>query len=128
MRKILAILGAIVAVLGVILAFTPLDTIPLLPALIALVLGFIALKLYQNKKRSTKFPKIIIALAFLTGAIVLGKSLFFENEIAVDTEFEEKQELNKQESIQELNEIEELNNIEDLDGLEEDLDELEIEE
>lgn len=111
MKKLVLIIAAIIATLALILAFTPTDTIPLLPAIIGLVLGFIALKMYQKAQTSTKVPKVVIALSFLAATIVCGKSLFIEDTVAVDKAFEEKKEETK-EDIEELNDLQELNELE----------------
>jgi thiol:disulfide interchange protein len=112
MKLVLNIFGIIAAALAIILSFTPTDTIPLLPAIVGLLLGFIALKINQKQLQKTKTSKIIIAISFLAASIVLCKAVFLENEVAVDEVFEEKQE-QSEEDLNELNEIEELNGLEE---------------
>lgn len=111
MKKIILIIATVIAILALILAFTPTDTIPLLPAIISLILGFLALKMHQKAQASTQFPKIVIAISFLAATIVCGKSLFIEDTVAVDEAFEEKKEETK-EDIKELNDLQELNDLE----------------
>ncbi len=112
MRTLFIILGGIGAVLGLIMAFLPFDTIALLPAVAGIVFGFIALIVSKKKSLSTKAPNLIIALSFVASAVVAGKTMFTENKVAEDESFEQREEASEQEAVKELEEIQELEEIE----------------
>ena len=88
--SLLAIIGLIAAILGLILCFLPLGTIDLVPAIIGLFFGLIAYFLARKANTRTKLSLAVIIIAGLAILISLGTELFFENKVAEDTNFDQK--------------------------------------
>ena len=104
MRKLFLILSVVFGVLGIAFTILPLDTLAFLPIGLALVFGLLTLK--QSKDSQKKFPKIILTIVALCSAVVLGKTLLVEDEVATDTQFEQQKIETKQEAKKELEELE----------------------
>ncbi|QLE02336.1 hypothetical protein HX109_12495 [Galbibacter sp. BG1] len=105
MRITLIILSAVALVIAVIFAILPLGTIALIPILIALLLALI-LKYKYSKGQKQLMPNIFLGVAILCGVIVISKSLFAEEKVVEDTQYEERIEESQEEAIEELEEIE----------------------
>lgn len=104
MRKLFLILSVVFGVLGIAFTILPLDTLAFLPIGFALVFGLLTLKQSQDSQK--KFPKIILTIVALCSAVVLGKTLLVEDEVATDTQFEQQKIETKQEAKKELEELE----------------------
>jgi flagellar biosynthesis protein FlhB len=104
MRKLFLILSVVFGVLGITFTILPLDTLGFLPIGLALVFGLLTLK--QSEDSQKKFPKIILTIAALCSAVVLGKTLLVKDEVATDTQFEQQKIETKQEAKKELEELE----------------------
>jgi len=104
MRKLFLILSVVFGVLGIAFTILPLDTLAFLPIGLALVFGLLTLK--QSEDSQKKFPKIILTIVALCSAVVLGKTLLVEDEVATDTQFEQQKIETKQEAKKELEELE----------------------
>lgn|SRR5574343_360308 len=106
MRKLFLILSVVFGALGIAFTILPLDTLAFLPIGLALVFGLLTLK--QSEDSQKKFPKIILTIVALCSAVVLGKTLLVEDEVATDTQFEQQKIETKQEAKKELEELESL--------------------
>lgn len=104
MRKLFLILSVVFGALGIAFTILPLDTLAFLPIGLALVFGLLTLK--QSEDSQKKFPKIILTIVALCSAVVLGKTLLVEDEVATDTQFEQQKIETKQEAKKELEELE----------------------
>lgn len=104
MRKLFLILSIVFGLLGITFTILPLDTLAFLPIGLALVFGLLTLKKSQEEQK--KLPKIILTVAALCSAIVLGKTLLVKDEVATDTQFEQQKIETKQEAKKELEELE----------------------
>lgn len=112
MRKLLIVLGLIAAVLALILAVTPLSQIAYLPAVAALVFGFVAFYISKQKQAPKKTIQLIFLLTIISLVLTTYKSIFNTAEVGNLEELEIKQEA----SIEDSKEI--------LEGL--DLDEMDM--
>ena len=104
MRKLFLILAVIFGILGITFTVLPLDTLAFLPIGLALIFGLLTLK--QSEASQKKFPKILLVIAALCSAVVLGKTLLIKDEVATDTQFEQQKIETKQEARKELEELE----------------------
>jgi len=104
MRKLFLILAVIFGILGITFTVLPLDTLAFLPIGLALIFGLLTLK--QSEASQKKFPKILLVIAALCSAVVLGKTLLIKDEVATDTQFEQQKIETKKEAQKELEELE----------------------
>ena len=104
MRKLLIVLAAFFAVIGVVFVFLPLGTLGLLPIGLALVFGFVAFKMAADDQK--RVPKVILAIAILSLAGVVGKEVFIKDEVEVDKQFEQKKAASEKEAKKDLEELE----------------------
>ncbi len=104
MRKIILVVAIIFTVIAVVFALLPLDTIAFLPIGLALVFSLILLKNSEDKQK--QLPKILLFLAVIASAFVLGKTLLIKDEVVQDTKFEQQKIETKQEAKQELETLE----------------------
>jgi hypothetical protein len=113
---LVASLGLIGAVLGLIFSFLPISNFAIFPAVIGLVLGLIAYTAAKSNGKSS-FQRIVVLLSLVAIIISVGKQLIFTDTVEKDTQFIEKTEKSEQDAVKELEELEEELN-EDLDELE----------
>lgn len=116
MRQLFIILGFITSILAVILSVTPLSKIAFIPAVAALIFGFIAFYV----SRQHQYPKKSIQLIFMLTIIALLLTTYKAVFTTVEVGNVEGLELKEKES--------EENAIEELEGLDLDINELEIDE
>ncbi|MBW1295088.1 hypothetical protein [Aquimarina litoralis] len=122
MRIVFITIAAIAAFLGIIMAILPFGTIGILPGLVALLAGFGAYYLSKKKEKPQKLSLLFLTIGILVVVASGSKSFWVKDEVAVDTEFQQKEEQSKEEAIEELKEIE--NELEEIEG---DLEEIESE-
>lgn len=113
MRSLFIVLGFIAAVLALVLAVTPLSKLAYLPAVAALIFGFIAFYISKRKQSPKKSVQLIFLLTIISLVLTTYKAVFNTTEVGNLEEFELKEEA----SIEDSKEI--------LEGL--DLDEIDIE-
>lgn len=111
--KLLAVLGIIGAILGLVFSFLPISNLAIIPAAFGLLFGFIAFKAAKKQQLNFKFSRLVVLLALFAIIISIGKQLFTENQVKVDTEFLEKEKQSKEDAVKELEE--ELDELEDLE-------------
>lgn len=104
MRKTFLILAIIFTLIGVVFTALPLDTLALAPIGLALVFVYIAFKKSSIEER--KLPKRLFIIAYLCAIIVIGKTYFIKEEVAIDTKFEQEKIDTKQEAKKDLEELE----------------------
>ncbi|AXT54857.1 hypothetical protein J8L88_17840 [Aquimarina sp. MMG015] len=122
MRIVLISIAAIAALLGIIMAILPFGTIGVLPGIVSLLAGIGAFYISKKKQKPQKLSLLFLTIGVLVIVASGSKSLWVKDEIAVDEEFEQKEEQSKEEAIEELKEIE--NELEEIEG---DLEEIESE-
>lgn len=106
MRILLLILATLSALLGLIMTILPFGTIGVLPGIVCLLLAVGAYFLSKKQQKSLKIPMLFAVIGIL---VIIGsgtKSLWVKDEVAIDQEFEEKEEAIKNEAIEELKELE----------------------
>lgn len=111
MRSLFIVLGFIAAVLALILAVTPLSQIAYLPAVAALIFGFIAFYISKRKKMPKKTVQLIFILTAISLLLTTYKSIFNTAEVGDLEELE----LKKEASIEDSKEILEGLDMEELD-------------
>ncbi len=104
MRKIFLILSYIFTALSILFSALPLDTLAFVPiglALVCLIITFM-----KSEVNLRVWPKRLFMITYLCAAVVLVKTFFFKDEVAVDQQFEQQKIETKQEAKQELEELE----------------------
>ncbi len=107
MRKLFLILGLLFTVLSLLFTVLPMDTLAFAPIGAALIALFLAFRFSDTSQRT--WPKRLFMVTYICAAVVVVKMLFFKDEVAVDTQFQQQ----KQESVQEAKK-----DLEELEGLE----------
>lgn len=106
MRKTFLILSYIFTILSIIFTVLPLDTLAFVPiglATICLVITFI-----KSDVNLRVWPKRLFIITYLCAAVVVVKTFFFKDEVAVDQQFEQQKIETKQEAKKELEELEDM--------------------
>ena len=111
MKKLFIILGFISSVLTLIIAVTPLYKIAYIPAIVALILGIVALYVSKEKQQSKKSIQLIFLMTIIALVLTTYKSVFTTAEIGDTKQLEQKEEQLEEESIEELEGLD----IEDID-------------
>lgn len=125
MRRLFIILGFIAAILALILVVTPFSQIAYLPALAALIFGFVAFYISKRKQLPRKSVQLIIILTIIALILTTYKSIFNTTEVGDLEDMELKKDASMEDSKEILEglDIEELDieteNLPDLEGLEE---------
>ncbi|MFD2564743.1 hypothetical protein [Aquimarina rubra] len=122
MRIVLISIAAIAAFFGIIMAILPFGTLGILPGIVALIAGFGAYFLSKKQLKPQKLSLLFLTIGVLVIVASGSKSLWVKDEVAVDEEFQQKEEQSKEEAIEELKEIE--SELEEIEG---DLEEIESE-
>ena len=122
MRFLLISIAAIAAFLGIIMAILPFGTIGVLPGIVAIIGGFGAYYVSKKQQSPHKLSILFLSIGVLVVITSGTKSIWVEDKIADDTEFQLKEEQSKEEAIEELEEIE--NELEEIEG---DLEDIESE-
>lgn len=106
MRKTAIVLGFIFSILAVLLAVLPFSNFAFIPAIIALVLGIIALlksKAEEDKKHTIQ---LIFLLTIIALALATYKSIYTTTEVGDTEQLEQREEDSLEDSIEELDDIE----------------------
>ncbi|HUH28896.1 DUF2232 domain-containing protein [Gelidibacter sp.] len=98
MRKLFIVLGLIAAGLAVILSVTPLSQIAYLPAVAALIFGFVAFYLSKRKQSPKKTVQLIFLLTIISVMLSTYKLIFNTAEVGNLEELELKQEASVEDS------------------------------
>lgn len=104
MRQFFLVIASFFTILSVIFALLPLGTIALIPIVIALIFGFLALK--KSDVKQAKWVKIVLLVALLSIVFVVGKEIFIKDEVEADKQFETKKVESKKEAQKELEGLE----------------------
>lgn len=124
MRSLFIVLGFIAAVLALVLAVTPLSQLAYLPAITALIFGFIAFYISKRKQSSKKTIHLIFLLTVISLFLTTYKAVFNSSEVGDLEELELKEEASREDSKEILEgldldeidmEVDELRNLEDLE-------------
>lgn len=103
MKKVFNILAVLFILIGIAFVILPMGTMGVLPTGLAIV--FSGLAFYISEADARKFPKWLLIISALLLIIVIAKAMM-PDEVAVDTEFEQKKIESKTEDLKELEELE----------------------
>lgn len=103
MRKVFIVLAVLFVLIGIVFVILPMGTMGVLPTGLALI--FSGLAFYISEAGAKKFPKWLLIISALLLVIVIGKAMM-PDEVAPDTEFEQKKIESKTEDLKDLEELE----------------------
>ena len=103
MRKVYNILAVLFLLISIVFAVLPMGTLAVLPVALALI--FSGLAFFISEADAKKFPKILLILSVILLVVVLAKAMM-PDEVATDTEFEQKKIESKNEDLKDLEELE----------------------
>jgi peptidoglycan/LPS O-acetylase OafA/YrhL len=103
MRKVLIVLAFIFTILGIVFAVLPMGTLGILPVGLSLIFG--ALAYFKSEANDRVVPKWLLIIAGLTLVVIIVRS-FIPDEVAQDTQFEQKKIESKQEDLKDLEGLE----------------------
>jgi len=106
MRNLCAILGIISAILAVVLSALPFFNMAFIPAIAALIFGFIAFYLSKKQNLTNKKVQLIFLLTIIALIISTYKAIFYEAEIGNTDALEVREEQGKENALDELDNIE----------------------
>ena len=106
MRNLFAILGIISASLAVVLSTLPFFNMAFIPAIAALIFGFIAFYLSKQQNLSNKIVQLTFLLTIIALVISSYKAIYFEAEIGNTKELEVREKQVKENALDELDNIE----------------------
>lgn len=104
MRKTFLILSYIFTALSILFSILPLDTLAFAPIGIAII--FLVLTFLKSEVNQRVWVKRLFIITYLCAAVVVVKTFFFKDEVAVDQQFEQQKIETKQEAKKELEELE----------------------
>ncbi len=102
MRRFLIIIGFISSILAVILSVSPLSKIAYIPALFALIFGFIAFYLSRQKQYPKKSIQLIFLLTIISLTITTYKAVFNVVEVGDVESLQLKEKESEEKAIEEL--------------------------
>ena len=106
MKKTIITTGFITAIISVALAVTPLFKISIIPTLIAITCGVVALYLSLKEKSKPKSIQYILVIAVLSLSVFIYKIVVDKNEIGNIEELNKREQDNLNESKEILDDIE----------------------
>ncbi len=106
MRSIFIVLGFIAAVLGLVLAVTPLSQIAYIPAIVALLFGLIAFYISKQNQFPKKSVYLIFLITFISLVLTTYKAVFNTSEAGNLENLELKEEASMEDSKETLEGLE----------------------
>ncbi len=106
MRKLLIVLGLIAAILAVVLSVLPLSNIAFIPAIVALILGFVAFYMSKGNRKSKKIIQLTFLLTIIALSLTTYKAVFNTVEVGDIQELEHREEESVEDSKEILDDIE----------------------
>lgn len=103
MRKVFTILAVIFIIVSIVFAILPMGEIAYIPVGLSLI--FSGLAMFISESSAKKFPRILLILSALLMVVVVAKAMM-PDEVAQDTEFEQKKIESKNEDLKDLEELE----------------------
>lgn len=111
MKQLFTILAIIASFLAIILSVLPVSNLAIIPAIAALIFGFIAFYLSKKTGHVKKIIHFTFFVTIISLSITIYKSLFNDVEVVNTEELIHKEEASKDEAIEELENL-------DLEGIE----------
>jgi len=106
MRTLFIILGFLSGIFAIALSILPFGYIALIPAILGLVFGYLAMTASKKEGRSSIPSNLIFLVSIIALLLTTYRIVFTENKVEADSEFIEKEKESKEEAIEELEEIE----------------------
>jgi len=106
MRNLFIVIGIISAILAVVLSALPFFNMAFIPAIVALIFGFIAFHLSKRQNQSNKIVQLIFLLTIIALVISTYKAIFYVSEVGNTEELEVREEQVKENALEELDNIE----------------------
>jgi membrane protein implicated in regulation of membrane protease activity len=106
MKQLFTVLAVIASFLAIILSVLPASNLAILPAIAALVFGFIAFYLSKKTGQVKKIIQFTFFLTIISLSITIYKAVFNKTEIGNTQELINKEEASKEEAIEELEGLE----------------------
>jgi membrane protein implicated in regulation of membrane protease activity len=106
MKQLFTVLAIIASFLAIILSVLPASNLAVIPAIAALVFGFVAFYLSKKTGQVKKIIQFTFFLAIISLSITIYKAIFNKAEIGNTQELINKEEASKEEAIEELEGLE----------------------
>lgn len=103
MRKVFLVLAVLFILIGIVFVILPMGTMGILPT--GLALAFSGIAFFISESHAKKFPKWLLIVSALLVVIVVAKAMM-PDEVASDTEFEQKKIESKNEDLKDLEALE----------------------
>jgi|GEM_PF-984693 len=103
MRKLFNVLAVVFIVISVVFAILPMGELGYIPVGLSIILS--AWSLFISEGAAKKFPKILLAISVLLLVVVAVRAMM-PDEVAADTEFDQKKIESKNEDLKDLEELE----------------------
>jgi preprotein translocase subunit SecG len=103
MRKVFNVLAVIFIVISIVFAVLPMGEIAYIPVGLSLI--FSGWSLFISEGSAKKFPKILLVISVLLLIIAVARAMM-PDEVAADTEFDQKKIESKNEDLKDLEELE----------------------
>ncbi|MHA7843148.1 MAG: FUSC family protein [Winogradskyella sp.] len=104
-KKLIIILGFVVAILAVILAVTPLSNLAVIPIIVAYVCGLLIVFMSKKDNTKTKSIQYIFLLVIIALALTIYKSVYYTSEVGDTEQLEQRDEENLEDSKELLEDI-----------------------
>ncbi len=104
MRKLFLTLSIILTVLGIILTILPTEKLAVIPIVLAVILGFLAL--IKSDEGQKNLPKWILIIALITFFVSIGKQFLSKDEVVIDKQEEVKKVESQKEDKKDLEDLE----------------------
>jgi predicted PurR-regulated permease PerM len=104
-KKLIIILGFVVAILAVILAVTPLSNLAVIPIIVAFVCGLLIVFMSKKDNTKTKSIQYIFLLVIIALALTIYKSVYYTSEVGDTEQLEQRDEENLEDSKELLEDI-----------------------
>jgi preprotein translocase subunit SecG len=103
MRKLFNVLAVIFIVISIVFAILPMGEIAYIPVGLSLI--FSGWSLFISEGGAKKFPKILLIISVLLLVVAVVRAMM-PDEVATDTEFDQKKIESKNEDLKDLEELE----------------------
>ncbi|MFT3794940.1 hypothetical protein [Flavobacterium sp.] len=103
MRKVYNVLAVLFIVISIVCAILPMGQIAYIPVGLALI--FSGLAMFISEGAAKKFPRILLIVSAILLVVVVARAMM-PDEVAQDTEFDQKKIESKNEDLKDLEQLE----------------------
>jgi hypothetical protein len=103
MRKSFIVIAFLFVILGIVFAVLPMGTLALAPVGLAILFSILAF--IKSEPTEKALPKWLLIISVITLVVVVGKVLLIKDELAKDTQFEQKKIESKKEDMKDLEDL-----------------------